>query len=165
MLFAEQINDNIDSDGMGGYIIKLKAGLPRCKVKNQVSIIKDLFCRLLDKAEEGDLNSVAFSIEEIQNWDFVSFLECLLLTSSNRFKESGLNKPVFVELCNSNENEYKMALFHCHRFFSTFTGKVGKLINKRTLSSRLEMSCNSAERMVPFHGISKKKKKSNISIL
>ena len=126
-MISEQLNLRRLDDGNGGYIIKIRAGLPRCWERNKTEELKQLFERILEKAGEDEHNSLAFSTEEMQNWNLLSFYESLLLEVWKVFKTPERYKPVFIELCNPNPNEYKAANYHCHQLISTVMEKeIGK---------------------------------------
>ena len=112
---------------MGGYTVKVKAGLPSCRERNETEELKRLFDRILEKAGNEDLNSLAFSVEDIQNWNVVCFLKCLLTAVWNHFKAPKSDKPVFIELCNPKIDEYAAINYHCHGLISKLMEKeIGK---------------------------------------
>lgn len=126
-MISEQLNQHVLDDGNGGKIINITAGLPRCRERNKTEELKQLFERILEKAGEDEHNSLAFSTEAMQNWNSLSFFESLLLEVWKIFKTPERYKPVFIELCNPNPNEYKAANYHCHQLISTVIEKeIGK---------------------------------------
>ena len=118
----------ISPDGIGGYIISLSAGLPKYRQnEHQHADLTNIFSRILQKAGDDDQNHVAFSLENIQNWTFVLFLECLLTAVWEHFKAPNRDKPIFIGLFHPSSAEYQTANFHCIRLImSSMNPEIGK---------------------------------------
>ena len=124
----EQLSSEILPDGMGGYIVNLSAGLPKYRQnEHQLADLTDIFSRIIQEAGDGDQNHVAFSLENIHNWTFVLFLECLLTVVWEHFKAPNRDKPIFIGLYYPSSAEYETAHFHCIRLImSLMNAEIGK---------------------------------------
>ena len=110
---------------MGGYILKIRAGLPKFRdTEDKQRDLANLFSQILQKLADEDQNYVAISLQNMQNWTLITFLECLFSTIWEHFKSPTKDKPLFIGLCNPKSDEYKAANFHCHRLIETLMANV-----------------------------------------